>query len=150
MIELLGNLGDFVGGIAVLVTIGYLAVQLRATTIANRRATYQDLLNHQAQLNLVVLSDDAVANLLAKNRESGVEGLEPTEISRVFGFYATLFRHMENAYQQQKEGSISETQLQQLSTILPQALVRAEAWQVLKDSFSEDYQDYVETFFPTA
>ena len=43
MLNALGDLGDFVGGIAVLITLAYLATQVRQHTAALRTASRQDL-----------------------------------------------------------------------------------------------------------
>ena len=43
MLEALGNLGDFIGGIAVIVTLIYLATQVRLHTAALRTASRQDI-----------------------------------------------------------------------------------------------------------
>ena len=41
MLEDLGNIGDFIGGIGVIVMLAYLAVQIRHNTRAARAATLQ-------------------------------------------------------------------------------------------------------------
>ena len=43
MLEVLGNLGDFIGGVAVIVTIIYLAIQVRGNTSALRTRSRQDI-----------------------------------------------------------------------------------------------------------
>jgi hypothetical protein len=43
MLDALGNLGDFIGGIAVIVTLIYLATQVRLHTAALRTASRQDI-----------------------------------------------------------------------------------------------------------
>ena len=43
MLNALGDIGDFVGGIGVLITLAYLAVQVRLHTAALRTASRQDL-----------------------------------------------------------------------------------------------------------
>ena len=43
MLEALGNLGDFIGGIAVIVTLIYLAVQVRQNTAALETASRQQI-----------------------------------------------------------------------------------------------------------
>jgi hypothetical protein len=43
MLDALGNLGDFIGGIAVIVTLIYLATQVRLHTAALRAASRQDI-----------------------------------------------------------------------------------------------------------
>jgi hypothetical protein len=44
-LEDLGNLGDFLGGVAVLVTLLYLALQVRQNTIALRTASRQEIVS---------------------------------------------------------------------------------------------------------
>ena len=55
MIETLGNIGDFISGIAVLITLIYLSIQIRANTKAIHSASrervakeYREVLKHQA------------------------------------------------------------------------------------------------------
>ncbi|MFK8048064.1 MAG: hypothetical protein AB8B81_06510 [Halioglobus sp.] len=43
MLDTLGNLGDFIGGIAVVITLIYLAVQVRQNTLALKAASWQEV-----------------------------------------------------------------------------------------------------------
>jgi hypothetical protein len=43
MLDALGNVGDFVGGLAVVVTLIYLAIQVRSNTVALRTASRQEI-----------------------------------------------------------------------------------------------------------
>lgn len=45
MLNALGDLGDFIGGIAVVVTLVYLAVQLRQNTAALRASSWQEVVS---------------------------------------------------------------------------------------------------------
>lgn len=45
MLDTLGNLGDFVGGIAVVITLIYLAVQVRQNTSALKAASWQEVVS---------------------------------------------------------------------------------------------------------
>ena len=45
MLEALGNLGDFIGGIAVVVTLLYLALQVRHNTRAMQTASRQAIVS---------------------------------------------------------------------------------------------------------
>ena len=42
--ESLGNIGDFVGGIGVIVTLAYLALQIRQNTAATKADSYQSVI----------------------------------------------------------------------------------------------------------
>jgi hypothetical protein len=51
MLDALGNLGDFVGGLAVVVTLIYLAVQVRQNTAALRTASWQTVVSTYRESN---------------------------------------------------------------------------------------------------
>jgi hypothetical protein len=52
-LEALGNLGDFIGGIAVVVTLLYLAVQIRHNTAALQTASRQEIASGYREANRV-------------------------------------------------------------------------------------------------
>ena len=59
MLEALGNIGDFVGGIAVILTLIYLAVQIRDNTRSTRLAAMQS----------TMLSAQNIGKLPAQDRD---------------------------------------------------------------------------------
>ncbi len=63
--EALGNLGDFVGGLAVIVTIFYLAYQLRQNTNALERASRQETQSEFRVFNRIFLDPDVAAAFAA-------------------------------------------------------------------------------------
>ena len=65
MIEALGNLGDFIGGIAVVATLVYLAMQIRANTKAMRMASVQSLMAYSMNANIASVAPRIPA-ILAK------------------------------------------------------------------------------------
>lgn len=60
MLETLGNLGDFIGGIAVVVTLAYLAIQIRQNTRSVRTSSRQDVVDSYRTINRLLL-DPSVA-----------------------------------------------------------------------------------------
>jgi len=82
--QLLGNYGEFVGAIAVVVTLGYLASQIRQNTLASR-STFQ----FQAQAEFTRMHEHVFANadaarILAMCRKSELpEDLSPEDLERV-------------------------------------------------------------------
>jgi len=59
VLEALGNLGDFIGGIAVVVTLVYLATQIRQNTSALRTASRQAVSSGYRETNRLRLAPDA-------------------------------------------------------------------------------------------
>ena len=65
MIETLGNLGDFIGGIAVVVTLLYLALQIRQSTKATKVASMVGVIEYSQHANSRV-SSAHIPHVLAK------------------------------------------------------------------------------------
>jgi len=59
MLEDLGNLGDFIGGIAVIVTLIYLATQIRQNTTAVRTASRQEVASGMRAVYRLSMDSDA-------------------------------------------------------------------------------------------
>lgn len=64
MLEALGNLGDFIGGIAVIATLIYLAVQIRQNTNALRTASRQQIAEGFRDHNRLWLQPGAAASFV--------------------------------------------------------------------------------------
>ncbi|MCP5130899.1 MAG: hypothetical protein H6985_15105 [Pseudomonadales bacterium] len=97
MLDTLGNLGDFVGGIAVLITLIYLAIQIRQNTaqvkIASdiaRTDTYARSVESFSQFRSLLISDPEMADIyLRGSRELG--SLSPVESIRFYLIIQQIF-----------------------------------------------------------
>jgi len=147
MLELLGNLGDFVGGIAVVVTIGYLAVQMRSQTIVNRRSTFQDLLNHQADLNLAWMTNPELGDALIGTMDQNLEDMDQKTLWMVTTHITMTLRQGQNAHSQFLEKAITKEQLSQLEMPLRASMLAPYAnqlWNFSKSNFPEEFQIYID------
>lgn len=66
MLDALGNVGDFVGGIGVVVTLAYLALQIRQNTSTVRAAASAAHSSSLASFNTLLAQDDAVRELFIR------------------------------------------------------------------------------------
>jgi len=108
----LGALGEFVGAIAVVGTLIYLAVQIRQNTsqirdnvLSLQVNAYQDLINRIADVNKLVISDGEWASITMKAVENPRE-LDSIELSRYMSFLMMLTRHADMAYLQYEKGML--------------------------------------------
>lgn len=69
ILDALGNLGDLIGGIGVVVTLVYLAVQVRQNTRAVRTASRQDVVDSYRTINRLLL-DPSVARTFSEGLSS--------------------------------------------------------------------------------
>lgn len=95
----LGALGEFVGSIAVVVTLAYLAVQVRLNSISTRSATNAAVAGQFVELNLVMASNPELAKAMAVDlRHPETSSLE--NIVQLLAFWRSLFHTWSNAHRQ--------------------------------------------------
>ena len=88
----LGALGEFFGSIFVLVTLIYLAIQIRQTKQSVQSSSHAHGAAAMNQINLHVASDPDLAEIVMRGL-SDIESLKPIEWTR-FGFYLTSMFHV--------------------------------------------------------
>ena len=76
--EAISAIGQIVGALAVLITLIYLAVQLRQNTAAVATSTYESTMTGFNDINVVVASHPALASVLDRGCQ-GNENLSPEE-----------------------------------------------------------------------
>ena len=106
MFETLGNLGDFIGGIAVVATLVYLALQIRQNTNSVKgagAASYRDGLN---SFSAVLAQDGALAEIYYRGLEDP-ESLNPTELRRFEAVLSMFLTYLQQAEELEIAGSLS-------------------------------------------
>ncbi len=102
--QLLGNVGEFVGAIAVVFSLIYLALQVRGNTRAIKGSTHQALNdNHQYELHWA----NEIAELWVKSNEEQ-PNLSPVEAFKLNAWLISAMNTRENAYYQYRHGLIEE------------------------------------------
>ncbi len=116
MLEDLGNLGDFLGGIGVVVTLIYLAFQVRQNssllaqnTNAVQSSAYQAVTNNLNAYNEWFVTNRDLAELLVKATHD-LDSLEAADRLRLQGMSSAAFRNFENLHGQYQSGLIGEEQ----------------------------------------
>ena len=84
-LEDLGNLGDFLGGIAVIVTLVYLALQIRSNTQTVRAASLESVVNSHSQFLDRLASDSELSRIWFSGLWAGAE-LTPGKASAFLHF----------------------------------------------------------------
>lgn len=81
--HLLGNFGEFVGSIAVVVTLGYLAVQVRHNAQSAAVSRGNAALTQFATLHETIMENENLAELVAPCRSSDLPDLSPGDEERI-------------------------------------------------------------------
>ena len=106
MLQQLANLGSFIGGVGVLLTVVYLAIQIRQNTKSNRGASYQAAVAAISEWSRQVGLDRSAARIVsAGTQDPGALGEE--EAAQFRYLIVSLMRNFENIHYQYCSGAIS-------------------------------------------
>ncbi len=153
-LEDLGNIGEFLGGLAVLVTLVYLALQIRQNTrqlertaAISKAATYQNLTTLIVEGNARISTNREFAELRLKGRQA-LANLDEVDQNRFLLSMSSMFRIMENLSQQNAAGLLSDDEFSSWQYTLRMHLSypgAREAWRELSPAFSPIFRELVES-----
>jgi len=144
---LLGNYGEFLGAIGVVVTLGYLAVQIRHNTRSNRVS---------AELECLKLLTDWVGRVSASKDAQRLwdlvaDGSEPlsTEDSRQYIWLAGEFGWIsQTAFIQHKRGFLSSeawAEFERMQVGMLQYELTKEWWQNRETPYSDEFVSHIDS-----
>lgn len=151
--QLLGNYGEFIGAIAVVLTLGYLAVQVRQNThqiqinaTSLEASTYQSLMAHIIDLNRGLAADPQLSEIVVKARDGEIP--VGADMTRFVQHHMALLRYGDMAFHQYEKGLLDEKRLR--SAFGPvrgqvagnEAAMQVFEWAVEQGSFVDEYVDF--------
>jgi len=108
MLDALGNIGDFLGGMGVVITLIYLAVQIRQNTRSSRTESYQAAVAAISDWTRTVGTEPASCRILEAGSRD-FEALSPEERVQFNLIMASVVRNLENIHFQFTHGAIDES-----------------------------------------
>jgi hypothetical protein len=144
-LESLGNIGDFIGGIGVIVTLIYLALQIRQNTIATRADSYQAVVASASDWGREISLNAEICEILERGAQdyNALEGVERIRFNLAMSSY---FRNMENLHLKFMTGAVdvsvwSGWANRTLAFMLPPG---TQAWWTSNASaFSSDFRAFI-------
>lgn len=107
--EAIGAMGEVGGAIAVVATLGYLAVQIRQNTKATRSSASQAVTSTVATNLITAASSDTLTEVMSKVMMGApTKELKPVERARIGLFFRGQFRTFENQYYQSRQGLLDD------------------------------------------
>ena len=104
--DALGAIGELVGAAAVVLTLGYLAVQIRQGSKSSRQQSYYDLVTRRTNLlNKMVESDYVTAIVIIGMRG---DAMKEIEAQRFTSWSLNYVSHMQDVYLQWRAGLVEE------------------------------------------
>jgi hypothetical protein len=146
--DAVGAVAELLGAIGVIVSLGYLAQQVRHNTRSVRAAAYQSWFASYDSLSNLLLADARFDDLLHR---AGADptGLTPDERRRFLGVLRRGFRQFESLYYQHREGMIDRNLFEGWLSIYSrtaQGPLFEEFWQADEAIFSPSFRDFVREF----
>jgi hypothetical protein len=141
----LGNVGEFIASIAVVVSLVYLGIQIRQNTRIVKAATHHSSSRAWSELEIGLGSDPEVARILLKGGRSYAE-LNLEERFRYSLLMRAIIHLHEDDFVQSQEGLIDANLLERQRRSLAKALAEpaARAWWAENAAlFSEAFQEHV-------
>ena len=104
-IQTLGNLGEFIGSVAVLVTLIYLAVQTKQTVKTVRQKSHSDILSRRQDL-MTQLMDREFIEVWGKGCSR--QKMDSIDAQRFTSYAVSFLSHVQDTYIQHREGLIDK------------------------------------------
>ena len=122
----LGNLGEFVGALGVVISLIYLARQMSQNTTSVRAASFNSMTENSIRLLENTFPDAEFAEFLHKAQSDPSE-LTPAESIQWDSYMTAVFRHFGNLVYQYRVGSLDQLMWEAYQRTLKQHL-RTPAW----------------------
>ncbi len=143
--EAIGAIAEAVGALAVVVTLGYLAVQMRQNT-RSVRANVEQQIAGSISVSLNSASSTGISTLWIKAIE-GLDKLSEDEIGQLGFFLLAYLKQFEQAFIQYRSGNLSEASWEALDWQFRATVMSSKGaqhyWHLRQDAFHKMFRDYV-------
>ena len=152
MLDALGNVGDFLGGIGVVVTLLYLAAQIRQNTRPSRTESYQAVATSMSELTFQLWMNPEASRIFQQG-SFDIDMLPQTERSQFSGLLSAMVRSLENIHYQYRTGAIDRALWAGWEFRL-RSIASAPGFQVWwaeqKNAYSSDFQHLIDEMDPAS
>jgi len=139
-------IGERVGAIAVIVTIAYLAIQVRQNTSALRSAATLGATDEATHIYHTLSTDPELAMIFVRG-SAVFDELNDSQVARFYSFYMLIMFSVQNWYFQTRDGLIEESLLASWTRLMQQAATAPGVQQFWNDRrfvFAQEFQAWME------
>ena len=144
--DAISAVAEVVGVIAVVVSLVYLAIQIREQNKESRLAAMHEI-SEAFRDSISTFSSAEMAGVAARGNED-FDALSDTEVMQLIAGYQRIFRVWEEAFHQYKAGrldrNIWDVMVLQYSSFLSSPSL-GRVWDLRRQYYNGDFQDFVET-----
>ncbi len=144
--EAIGAIGEVAGAVGVILTMTYLAVQIRQNTKSMRASAHQSVMEGSATMNALIAGDESVARIWRVGGSDDRSELSPDDRLRHQFMISQWFLAFEAVYIQHDLGSLSdeffEGKMENVTMIINQPGIRR-IWERSTQQYAESFVRYV-------
>jgi len=143
----LANLGEFIGGVAVLVTLIFLTTQIRYNTRSVKASVVDSLASSYIEVARLVSED---SQLVGRGFDAW-DALDPGERTRMGSVLIAVFKHFENCWFQSRSRTLDSEQWEGWDALMRTLFHTPGAqtwWRARRMVFASTFRDYLESTEP--
>jgi hypothetical protein len=147
----LGSLGEFISGLAVVVTLVYLAIQIRHNTRAVRSSMHQDMIESTLRIAESVSDNPDVGRIVLKADED-YDSLTTEERIRFEAYAERVFGNFESVFYSYRNSMIEEDLWESWESSYLTDISRSSMrrfWQEERPQHLRDLMDFVDGYYRT-
>lgn len=151
--EAIGAIGEVVGAIAVVLTLLYLATQLRQNTRSNQTSAIQMVSAQNAEWLSLLSQPDGAAKLFYFDAAGGLQDLSTEDSARYISLIIHMCRLYDTQYHLYRMGTIPEELWNSSHATLKstiQAKPARQAWQLTRTHFTTSFAELVDSLVAEA
>ena len=146
-LEQIASIAEIVSGVAVIISLVYLAIQIRTSTEAEKSSTYQAIVSDFGALNNTMASTPELSHLFVQAMEN-YHQLSPDQKARISQLFFQCFHYFENMFYQNQKGYLDEevwTGWKRLMLTYYSRPGFKTWWEHRRDVYSESFAVFLET-----
>ena len=148
--QVISSIAEIIGAIAVVISLAYVAIQVRSTTEQNR-AMMEQAIADRLNDNMMIASSTDIGSIVHRGMADFTE-LDEAEKSKFTFYYSSWFRSMEQAHRQYLRGFLDVEVWSgyeaYLSMTLESAAVRS-YWQAREKVYNKNFRGLVQKLLAT-
>lgn len=148
--DAIGAIGEIVGAVAVVITLAYLAAQVRSGKHALRTNVRDSAFQQLQDWNLHLVQDEKLP-LLFQQGARDLDGLDDAEQARFVHVAYSFIKLFENLYLHHRDGSLGAEGWGDTKAVIEIYLQQPglqRYWQARKSLFNRDFAAYVDSLAP--
>ena len=147
--EIGAAVAEIVGAIAVVISLVYLALQIRAQTNQSKLVAQHEVSNGIREVSLIFATEDISDIFVRANKN--FDSMSEAELVRLIVASTNLFRVWEEAFAESRDGHLKAVNWEALSADYAQLMGSPSfrrIWELRKQNFYPEFQLYVDALDP--